>query len=178
MSSKVISCIVTGIEKRVSGMTINKQSLRFGNLEQFEEHFVCREAKQLLRQRISPDQVQSQLLPAGKKPFAINLHALARLKLLKKSRKGKQDISPEEQKRLEEESNNNLREWHYKQEEFLSNKKAWIEEVTGGPNKCQVPYGGTCIRPDIYFDNEFNKEGRCAPCEYKEFCLCANKRVN
>jgi len=176
MSSKVMSCIVTGIEKRVSGMTINKQSLRFGNLEQFEEHFVCTEAKRLLRQRIPPDQVQMKLLPAGKKPFAINLHALARLKLLKKSR-GKSRMTAEEMQLQREQTEKNERNWYERQELMKSCSKSWVEEMTGGPNKCQVPHGGTCIRPDIFYDNEFNKEGRCRPCPYHEHCLCANKQL-
>ena len=177
MKSEVVSCIVTGIKKRVSGITINKKTLKFGTLDQFKDHFVCNEAKKLLRQRISPDDVQKRLLPSDIKPFSINLHALARLKLLKKNRKGRQDLSPEELKKIEEESNKNIREWYSRQEEFISNKKAWIEEMTGGPNKCQVPYGGTCIRPDSYFDNEGNSSGRCSPCPYVEHCLCTNKNA-
>jgi len=167
---------VSGIEKRVSGITINKQSLRFGNLEQFEEHFVCQEAKKLLRQRIPPDQVQAKLLPSGKKPFSINLHALARLKLLKKS-KSKARMTPEEIKQLREQTEKNEREWFEQQEKMKTCSKTWIEEMTGGPNRCQVPNGGTCIRPDIYYDNEFNKEGRCKPCPYHEHCLCTNKVI-
>jgi hypothetical protein len=177
MKSETISCIVTGITKRVSGITIERKSLKFGNLDQFKEHFICNEAKKLLRQRVPPDEVQKRLLPSGTKPFSINLHALARLKLLKKNRKGKEELTPEEQLKREEESNTKLREWHFRQEEFSSNRKAWIEEVTGGPNKCQVPYGGTCIRPDVYYDNEGNKEGRCSPCPYVQYCLCTNKNA-
>lgn len=177
MKSEVVSCVVTGIKKRVSGATLDKKALKFGTADQFKEHFVCNEAKKLLRQRISPEEVQKRLLPEGVKPFSINLHALARLKLLKKERKGKAVLSPEEQRKREEESNNALREWYSKQEEFSTNKKAWIEEMTGGKDKCQVPYGGTCIRPDIYYDNEFNKSGRCSPCPYVEHCLCTNKNA-
>ena len=93
MKSEVISCIVTGISKRVSGITVERKSLKFGNLDQFKDHFVCNEAKKLLRQRIPPDEVQKRLLPAGAKPFSINLHALARLKLLKKNRKEREKMS-------------------------------------------------------------------------------------
>ena len=58
MKSKVLVCIVSGMEKRVSGNTVVKQSVRFGTTEQFESHFVCREAKQLLKKHVQPDQVQ------------------------------------------------------------------------------------------------------------------------
>ncbi len=167
---------MSGIEKRVSANTINKQSLRFGNLEQFEEHFVCREAKQLLRQRMSPDQVQTQLLPAGKKPFAINFHALARLKLLKKA-KSKSKMSAEELKQQQEQTEKNERQWYDLQVKMQDCSKTWVEEMTGGPNGCQIPYGGTCIRPDIYYNNEYSKEGRCRPCPHHVYCLCTNKQL-
>lgn len=164
MKSKVLTCIVSGIEKRVSGSTINKQSLKFGNEEQFESHFVCREAKQLLKKRIQPDQVQAQLLPKGKKPFSIDLVALARLKLLKKPKTEKSKAST------------NIVFEPTGPREFDS-FRAYVEEMTGGKNRCQVVQGGTCIRPDIYYDNEFSKQGNCYTCSYKEFCLCANKKV-
>lgn len=50
--------------------------------------------------------------------------------------------------------------------------KLYVEEMTGGQNQCQIPYGGTCQRPDILLNN-----GKyCDLCEYSEFCLCASKR--
>jgi len=162
MKSKVISCIVTGIEKRVSGSTIEKMALKFGNAEQFENHFVCREAKQMLRKRIQPDQVQAQLLPAGKRPFSVDLQVLARLKLLKKPKVEKTK------------ANGNLVFIPTEPRQY-GDLKTYVEEMTGGKDGCQIPYGGTCIRPDIYFDNEYSKEPRCAPCPYVEHCLCSNK---
>ena len=86
-------------------------------------------------------------------------------------------MTPEEIKQLREQTEKNEREWFEQQEKMKTCSKTWIEEMTGGPNKCQVPQGGTCIRPDIYYDNEFNKEGRCSPCPYHEYCLCSNKQV-
>jgi hypothetical protein len=164
MKSKVLVCIVSGIEKRVSGNTVVKQSVRFGTTEQFESHFVCREAKQLLKKHVQPDQVQSQLLPAGKKPFSIDLVVLARLKLLKKPKTERNKAST------------NIVFNATPPREFDS-FKAYVEEMTGGKNRCQVVQGGTCIRPDIYFDNEYNKQGNCYPCPYKEFCLVSSKKV-
>jgi hypothetical protein len=162
MKSKVISCIVSGIEKRVSGPTIAKMAVKFGNEEQFESHYVCREARQLLKNRVQPEQVQTQLLPKGKRPFSIDLQVLARLKLLKRPKVEKTKAS----------SNIVFSPTEPKQYDSL---KSYVEEMTGGKDGCQVPYGGTCIRPDIYFDNEYSKEPRCAPCPYVEHCQCANK---
>ena len=164
MKSKVISCIVSGIEKRVSGPTIAKMAVKFGNEEQFESHYVCREARQLLKNRIQPEQVQTQLLPKGKRPFSIDLQVLARLKLLKRPKTDKTK------------ANVNL-VFNPAEPKQYDSLKSYVEEMTGGKDGCQVSYGGTCIRPDIYFDNEYSKEPRCSPCEYKEFCLCANKKA-
>lgn len=50
--------------------------------------------------------------------------------------------------------------------------KAWVEEFTGGPNKCQVPLGGVCIRPDI-----ITSQKCCNGCEYQEFCLCRSRVI-
>jgi hypothetical protein len=164
MKSKVLCCIVSGIEKRVSGPTLEKMSVKFGDLEQFENHFVCRQAKQLLKKRVQPDQVQAQLLPGGKTPFAINLVALARLKLLKKPKMDKTK------------ANVNLL-FNPSEPKTYDTLKHYVEEMTGGKDGCQLKQGGTCIRPDVYYDNEFNKEGRCKPCPYNEFCLCSNKEI-
>jgi len=155
---------VSGIEKRVSGPTIAKMAVKFGNEEQFESHYVCREARQLLKNRIQPEQVQLQLLPKGKRPFSIDLQVLARLKLLKRPKTDKTK------------ANVNL-VFNPTEPKQYDSLKSYVEEMTGGKDGCQVPYGGTCLRPDIYFDNEYSKEPRCFPCEYKEFCLCANKRM-
>jgi hypothetical protein len=164
MKSKVISCIVSGIEKRVSGPTIAKMAVKFGNEEQFESHYVCREARQLLKNRIQPEQVQLQLLPKGKTSFSIDLQVLARLKLLKRPKTDKTK------------ANVNL-VFNPSEPKQYDSFKAYVEEMTGGKDGCQVPYGGTCLRPDTYYDNEYSKEPRCSPCEYKEFCLCVNKRM-
>lgn len=53
-------------------------------------------------------------------------------------------------------------------------RQEWVEEFTGGPNRCQVKYGGTCIRADIFSDNK----GRCDGCPYFEWCLCTAKRLH
>lgn len=153
MKSQKIECIVTGIEKRISASTIEKKSLKFGTFEAFKEHFVCNEAKKLLRQRVQPEKVQEQLLPQGKKPFSIDYHVLARLKLLKKEKKEKSKAN----KSLIVE---------YTPRRVFADLKEYTEWATGND---------TCIRPDIYFDNEYNVKGNCAPCPYNEFCKVSNK---
>jgi|TARA_R110000868_G_scaffold195048_2_gene440711 hypothetical protein len=55
----------------------------------------------------------------------------------------------------------------------LEKFKAWVEEFTGGPNKCQVPYGGVCIRPDIILH-----QNCCNACEYHQFCLCRSCKIS
>ena len=89
MKSHELECIVSGIKKRVSKNTIVKMSCKFGDLEEVKKHFVCKEAKKLLKQRLAPEKVQEQLRPGDRSPFSIDYHALARLKLLKKEKNTK-----------------------------------------------------------------------------------------
>ena len=92
IKSTVITCVVSGIEKRVSKNAIQKGINKFGSLEAFKKHYVDRDAKRLLKQRMKPEAVQQKLLPKGKTAFSINYDVLARLKLLKKTKK--EDIVP------------------------------------------------------------------------------------
>ena len=48
----------------------------------------------------------------------------------------------------------------------------YVEEMTGGPNGCQVERGGVCHRPDIR-----TVAGFCDDCEFVEFCLVKGKKV-
>jgi len=165
MKSEKMMCIVSGIEKRIAGYTVQKEVNKFGSIEMAKQHFVCREARRLLKARVQPEDVQKQLLPSDAKSFTIDLHALARLKLLKKPKADKKKAST------------NL-VINFGERRTFDTLKAYVEEMTGGKDKCQVPYGGTCIRPDIYFNHEYNRAGRCSPCPYVEFCLCSNKNNN
>lgn len=162
-NSKILSCIVTGIEKRV--FNLKKKVGKYGSIEELERFFVCKEAVKLLKQRVSPEAVQEKLLPKNKKPFHINLEVLAKLKLLKKQKK--KDIinlkrTPEELERIKQQAN-----------QHLTSQQAYIEWMTGGPNNCQVEHGGTCFRPDILLEN--NK--CCDPCPYVKYCLCKLKKL-
>jgi len=56
--------------------------------------------------------------------------------------------------------------------EELAFLKKWTEEFTGGPNKCQVSKGGTCIRPDIILHQKC-----CNNCISHPFCLCRSKVI-
>jgi len=153
MKSQELECIVSGITKRVSKNTLIKMSSMFGDFEQVKRHYVSKEAKKLLRGRVAPEKVQEQLLPKDKKPFSIDYQILARLNLLKKEKKVKSKAN----KRL-------IIEYAPRRE--FKDIKEYVEWATGN---------NTCIRPDIYFDNEYNVKGNCAPCPYNEFCLVTNK---
>lgn len=153
MKSHELECIVSGIKKRVSKNTIVKMSCKFGDLEEVKKHFVCKEAKKLLKQRLAPEKVQEQLRPGDRSPFSIDYHALARLKLLKKEKNTK----PKGNKSLVIE---------YTPRRTFADLKEYTEWATSND---------TCIRPDIYFDNEYNVKGNCFPCPYNEFCKVSNK---
>jgi hypothetical protein len=176
MSSQKVKCIVSGIEKRFSSKSLEKKFAKFGTIEVFRKFYVSNEAKKLLKQGVSVDDVRRQLqTPEGfAKP---DLEVLFKLKLIK-NRKRKAELSADERKQKEAQSVQMEKQYYEFQEKLTSCSKTYIEWATGGKDGCQVPNGGTCIRPDIYFDNEYNKAGRCSPCPYKEHCLCTNKVVS
>ena len=89
VKSEIISCIVSGIEKRVSKNAVAKGINKFGSLNEFKKHYVDRAAKKLLKQRMQPEEVQKMLLPNGKAAFTINKNALLKVKLLKKPKLSK-----------------------------------------------------------------------------------------
>ena len=96
--SRVMACVVTGLERRVSKLGVMKGIKKFGDLPTFIENYISNEAKRLLRQRVSPEEVQKQLRPTNLKPFSIDKQVLARQKLLKKPRNKK--ITLEEVRQL------------------------------------------------------------------------------
>ena len=96
--------------------------------------------------------------------------------MLKKSKR-KKAKSFEEIKAIERQTEENERKYFEQKEKMSTCLKTWVEWATGGPNKCRVSYGGTCVRPDIYYDNEHSKDGRCKPCPYHEHCLCTSKQL-
>lgn len=166
MKSQKFHCIVSGIEKRLSKQMIEKKLLKFGTVEMLEKFFVCREAKGLLRKNFSVDQIREKFNTPASYPKP-SLEVLFKLKLIKK-RKGKPVLSEEERKMQEAQTVENERKYYELKEKITTCSKTYVEWATGND---------TCIRPDIYYDHEHNKEGRCKPCPYHAYCLCSNKQV-
>jgi len=151
--SRIMACVVTGLERRVSKAGIAKGIKKFGDLATFIEHYVSNEAKRLLRQRISPEEVQKQLRPANLKPFSIDKQVLARLKLLKKQRNKK--ITLEEVKQISI-------KWIPKEPRFYSTRAEYIIDNTKN---------GSCIAPQLFLDSD-----RCCDhCQYIAHCLSTAK---
>jgi len=154
IKSKIMTCIVTGLERRVSKAGIAKGNKKFGGPVPFAEHYISNEAKRLLKQRVSPEEVQKQLRPDNKKPFSIDHQILARLKLLKK---------PKNSKRItEEEAREITVKWNPKEPRSYSSMKEYIIENTKN---------GSCIAPQLYL----NSDRVCDHCMYTEFCLSTVK---
>jgi len=170
-----ISCIITGEEKYLTKAGLENKLKKFGTQEILEKYYVSKPAAKLLKQGHSVDQVRAQLNSNLK--TNVDYEVLYKLKLLKKSKSKKQRLNKEELALQEQQTLENERKYHEHKEKMSTCLKTWVEWATGGPNGCQVPYGGTCIRPDIYYDNEGSREGRCKPCPYNEFCLCTDKEV-
>jgi len=170
-----ISCIVTGEEKYLNSSSLQNKLKKFGTQEILEKYYVSKPAAKLLKQGLSIEEVRSKLKSNLK--TGVDYEVLFKLKLLKKNKNRKPHLNKEELKIQQQQTEKNEREWHSLKEKMSECKKTWVEAMTGGPNRCQVPYGGTCIRPDVYYDNEGNREGRCKPCPYNEHCLCTDKEV-
>jgi hypothetical protein len=154
--SRVMSCIVTGIERRVSKAGIAKGIKKFGDLHAFIEHYVSNEAKRLLRQRISPEEVQKQLRPTGLKPFSIDHQILARLKLLKKPRNKKLTIEEVQQISVK---------WVPKESRFYGTKAEYVIDNTKN---------GSCIAPQLFL----NSDRCCDHCQYTQHCLSTAKQFS
>jgi len=156
VKSRLMSCIVTGIERRVSKAGITKGIKKFGDLATFIENYVGNEAKRLLRQRVSPEEVQKQLRPEGLKPFSIDHQALARLKLLKKPRNKKLTIEEVQQISVK---------WIPKEPRTYPTQEAYIIDNTKN---------GSCIAPQLYLDSD-----RCCDhCKYVKHCLSTAKHFS
>ena len=154
IKSRTMTCIVTGLERRVSKAGVAKGNKKFGGPVPFAEHYISNEAKRLLRQRISPEEVQKQLRPSNKKPFSIDHQVLARLKLLKK---------PKNSKRItEEEAREIAIKWSPKEARFYSTTKEYIIDNTKN---------GSCIAPQLFL----NSDRVCDKCKYTDHCLSTAK---
>jgi len=156
VKSKIMVCIVTGIERRVSKAGIAKGMKKFASLAAFSDHYVSNEAKRLLRQRVSPEEVQKQLRPKNLKPFSIDHQILARLKLLKKPRKGKVSI---------EDAHILVKKWVPAERKTYSSVQAYVVDNT---------QNGNCIAPQLYL----NSDRVCDDCKYTEWCLSTSKQFS
>jgi len=156
IKSKIMTCIVTGLERRVSKAGVAKGNKKFGGPVPFAEHYVSNEAKRLLRQRISPEEVQKQLRPSNKKPFSIDHQVLARLKLLKKPRHKK--ITMEEVKQISI-------KWIPKEPRTYNTTAEYIVDNTKN---------GSCIAPQLYLDSD----RVCDHCKYTKHCLSTAKQFS
>jgi hypothetical protein len=153
IKSRLMTCIVSGIERRVSKAGIAKGIKKYGDLASFMEHYVGNEAKRLLKQRVSPEEVQKQLRSKDKKPFSIDHQVLARLKLLKKARYKKISIEEAQQVSIK---------WVPKEPKTYPTIEAYIIDNTKN---------GSCIAPQLFL----NSDRCCDHCKYTKHCLSTAK---
>jgi len=156
LKSKNMTCIVTGIVRRVSKGGMAKGIKKFGNLSTFIDNYVSNEAKRLLRQRISPEEVQKQLRPDDLAPFAIDHQALARQKLLKK---------PRHKKLSEAEATQTVKNWKPAERRFYSSIAEYVVDNTKN---------GSCIAPQLYL----NSDRTCDHCKYTQWCQSTAKQFS
>lgn len=154
--SRIMSCIVSGIEKRVSKAGVARGIKKFGDLHTFIENYISNDAKRLLKQRISPEEVQKQLRPMTKKPFSVDHQVLARLKLLKKPRHKKLSIEEVQQISVK---------WVPKEPKTYPSIEAYVIDNTKN---------GSCIAPQLYL----NSDRCCDHCKYIKHCLSTAKHFS
>lgn len=166
-----INCIVTGKKQYVFGVTLKKRIQHFGSLDELTKHFICRKAKKLLKEGLTVDEVRAKL--KVKKELStvsqesLNLNKI-KAKKIKPAEVVKQNvdyINSNDFKKKKIRENNTLNTW--------GSFKLFVEEMTGGPNGCQISKGGTCQNPHIWFDNE----EFCDGCTWFQFCLVSRKRL-
>jgi hypothetical protein len=163
-----VKCIVTGEEKYFTPSVLQKKINKFGSMEAFERFYICKPAIKLLKKGIAIEEIRRQLKSSAL--HQVDIEVLYKLKLFGKRKRGTA-LSSEQVRIQEKQSQDNERIYNEHKEKMSTCLKTWVEWATGGPNKAQVPYGGTCIRPDLYYDNN----GSCGSCSYYEYCLCRNK---
>ena len=172
---KTYACIVTGEQKYIAPSILKKKIEKFGTEAEFAKHFILPTVATLLRKGQTVDEIRSSRgitdMPS------IDPHGLTRLNLIRKKKGVRAQEAEEKQAR-----DQYLRSKEYKEKmadiaasrENMSDRQ-YIEFATGGPNNCQVQYGGTCARPDIFLS--WNNKS-CDGCDYYQHCLCYNRRLS
>lgn len=175
MAQKRFKCIVTGKEKYFPPSTLKSRLRKFGTESEFEKYYVSPPARKLIKSGLSVSETRDQLGSGSDMP-EVDLEILIKLKLVKTTtRKGVK----EQKEALERQRYLNSKEFRDKKRqarERVENMsfKDWVIEMTGGPQRCQRQYGGTCLRPDIFVNNDRSCDG----CECYDHCLCYSKRLS
>ena len=173
MSGEQLKCIITGREKYFTPKLMAKRIAKFGTVSQVQIHYVCMDAKRLLKQGLTVDEIREKLGITETLP-KVNLQILSRLKLLKKP-KGQKNAKAAEVK-AERARYLNSQEFRDKMRAIEERQRNmsyqdWVETYTGTGRE----RGGTCIRPDIFLS--WNNRA-CDGCQCYEFCLCYGKRLS
>ena len=168
-------CIVTGIEKYIPPKMAAKKIQKFGTESEFRLCYISPDAAKLLRAGSTVNEVREQL--GGKDLPDIDPYILTKQNLIRK-KKGIRAI--EEEKKIARDQYLRSKEYKDKMADLATQRanmteRQYIEYATGGPNNCQVEFGGTCARPDIFLS--WNNKA-CDGCDYYIHCLCYNKRLS
>lgn len=176
MAQNRFKCIVSGEEKYFSPTSLKKKIDKFGTESEFSKYYVSTKSRKLIKSGMTVDEAREHLDIQDDLP-AVDLEILIKLKLVKLNKR----------KGLKEAGEAKERDRYLNSKEFKDKIAAarkfrqdmtwqeYVEDATGGPNGCQRPMGGTCVRPDVYLT--YNDKA-CDGCDYFEFCACVNKRMS
>jgi len=168
--SGYLTCLITGKRHYIYGPPFERKIAKFGSLEELEKHFISSKAKKLLKQGLSQQEVRDKLKIKAKLPEVDDI-VLVRNKIKKVNKR---------EKKVDNTSYLQSEEFLLKKQEELATKntyesfKTFVELFTGGPNQCQIPNGGTCQQPHIWYQND----EYCDGCTWYNYCLVPSKRVS
>lgn len=160
----VLTCIMTGEQKKVSLIQAEKQfkRLKIDSLEDYQTYFISKDARKLL----SNGETETEIRAKYKCKSTVSL-PFKILKCFVKKIKSKNSLKKKRQKKLIQEFTNEVTvkgaQFEFKPPETvdLTQNKTVCEEVTRS----------SCWRPDIYLDYG------CKHCYIKDNCVCPIKNL-
>jgi|TARA_R110000824_G_scaffold44293_4_gene128915 hypothetical protein len=176
MAQKRFKCIVSGTEKYFSPASLKKKVSKFGTETEFAKYYVSTECRALIKAGKTVHEARQHLNIQDDLP-EVDMEILIKLKLIKLNKRKGTKEADEARERYRYLNSAEFKEKKADIQKRRQNmtRQERVEEMTGGPNGCQVSRGGTCIRPDTYLT--YNDRA-CDGCEYFEYCVCDNKRLS
>lgn len=160
-----VTCILSGKSEKVKQLQLAKQAgkLKFNTVEEYVKYYVSKECILLLRQGFTEKQVRDKFNYTDKTQIPFNI-----LKLYVKKFKNRAKIEKLEKRKEVQE--------YIKQKDGAYIVKPHVQKYIDLKNASQVAEltKSSCLRPDIYLDND----KACNGCYVYELCKCPVRKWN